>query len=100
LLAVLVGLFDHVGASACQIQDRCEDRGEEDHAGEGDTQAEALLVLRQPQPVAEVRTQWAGQNVTAAGDWILELTGWGPGTSVLLPAALIVAIMIGWRLGA
>ena len=23
---------------------------------------------------------------TAAGDWILELTGWGPGTSVLLPA--------------
>jgi len=37
---------------------------------------------------------------TAAGDWILELTGWGPGTSVLLPAGLIVAIMIGWRLGA
>ena len=32
---------------------------------------------------------------TAAGDWILELTGWGPGTSVLLPAALIVAIVIG-----
>jgi uncharacterized membrane-anchored protein len=37
---------------------------------------------------------------TAAGDWILELTGWGPGTSVLLPAGLIVAIFIGWRLGA
>jgi uncharacterized membrane-anchored protein len=37
---------------------------------------------------------------TAAGDWTLELTGWGPGTSVLLPAALIVAIVIGWRLGA
>src|SRR6476646_12115429 len=37
---------------------------------------------------------------TAAGDWILELTGWGPGTSVLLPAGLIVAIVIGWRLGA
>jgi uncharacterized membrane-anchored protein len=37
---------------------------------------------------------------TAAGDWILELTGWGPGTSVLLPAGLIVAIAIGWRLGA
>ena len=37
---------------------------------------------------------------TASGDWILELTGWGPGTSVLLPAALIVAIVIGWRLGA
>src|SRR3954467_12032132 len=36
----------------------------------------------------------------AAGDWILELTGWGPGTSVLLPAGLIAAIMIGWRLGA
>ena len=37
---------------------------------------------------------------TAAGDWILELTGWGPGISVLLPAGLIVAIVIGWRLGA
>jgi len=37
---------------------------------------------------------------TAAGDWILEFTGWGPGTSVLLPAGLIVAIVIGWRLGA
>jgi uncharacterized membrane-anchored protein len=37
---------------------------------------------------------------TAAGDWVLELTGWGPGTSVLLPAVLIVAIAIGWRLGA
>lgn len=37
---------------------------------------------------------------TAVGDWILELTGWGPGISVLLPAALIVAIVIGWRGGA
>jgi uncharacterized membrane-anchored protein len=37
---------------------------------------------------------------TAAGDWTLELTGWGPGTSVLLPAALIAAVVIGWRLGA
>jgi uncharacterized membrane-anchored protein len=37
---------------------------------------------------------------TAAGDWILELTGWGPGTSVLLPIGLIVAVVIGWRLGA
>src|ERR1700742_28949 len=37
---------------------------------------------------------------TAAGDWILELTGWGPGTSVLLPAGLIVAVVIGWGLGA
>jgi uncharacterized membrane-anchored protein len=37
---------------------------------------------------------------TAAGDWILELTGWGPGISVLLPAGLIVAIVIGWRVGA
>jgi uncharacterized membrane-anchored protein len=37
---------------------------------------------------------------TAAGDWTLELTGWGPGTSVLLPAGMIVAIVIGWRLGA
>lgn len=37
---------------------------------------------------------------TAIGDWVLELTGWGPGTSVLLPAGLIVLIAIGWRLGA
>lgn len=37
---------------------------------------------------------------TAVGDWILELTGWGPGTSVLLPTGLIVAVVIGWRLGA
>jgi uncharacterized membrane-anchored protein len=37
---------------------------------------------------------------TAAGDWTLELTGWAPGTAVLLPAALIGAIAVGWRLGA
>ena len=37
---------------------------------------------------------------TAAGDWTLELTGWGPGQSVLLPAGLIVAVFIAWRLGA
>ena len=36
---------------------------------------------------------------TAAGDWTLELTGWGPGQSVLLPAGLIVAIVLGWRSG-
>jgi uncharacterized membrane-anchored protein len=37
---------------------------------------------------------------TAVGDWTLQLTGWGPGTSVLLPAALIASIAIGWRVGA
>lgn len=37
---------------------------------------------------------------TAAGDWTLELTGWSPGKAVLLPAGLIVAIVVGWRLGA
>ncbi len=37
---------------------------------------------------------------TAAGDWTLELTGWGPGVSVLLPAGLIAAVALGWRLGA
>jgi len=37
---------------------------------------------------------------TAAGDWTLELTGWTPGVSVLLPAFLIVSIIVGWRLGA
>ena len=37
---------------------------------------------------------------TAVGDWTLEFTGWGPGVSVLLPAGLIVAIVVGWKLGA
>jgi uncharacterized membrane-anchored protein len=37
---------------------------------------------------------------TAAGDWTLELTGWSPGVSVLLPIVLIASIIIGWRLGA
>ncbi|TPG35128.1 COG4705 family protein [Mycolicibacterium hodleri] len=37
---------------------------------------------------------------TAVGDWTLEITGWGPGISVLLPAGLIVAIVVGWKLGA
>ena len=37
---------------------------------------------------------------TAAGDWTLFVTGWAPGTAVLLPAGLILVIVIGWRLGA
>ncbi|MBA2953760.1 hypothetical protein GON03_05485 [Nocardioides sp. MAH-18] len=37
---------------------------------------------------------------TAAGDWTLELTGWGPGKSVLLPLGLIGIVTIVWRLGA
>jgi uncharacterized membrane-anchored protein len=37
---------------------------------------------------------------TAAGDWTLDLTGWGPGPSVLLPAALIATVFVAWRLGA
>lgn len=37
---------------------------------------------------------------TAVGDWTLQITGWSPGIAVLLPAGLIVAIAIGWRLGA
>ena len=36
---------------------------------------------------------------TAAGDWTLELTGWGPGKSVLLPAALIAVVVVCWRIG-
>ncbi|UUZ46117.1 hypothetical protein LP422_09985 [Janibacter limosus] len=36
---------------------------------------------------------------TAAGDWTLDLTGWGPGMSVLLPTALIAITVVGWRLG-
>ena len=37
---------------------------------------------------------------TAAGDWTIELTGWTPGAAVLLPAGLIAAVFIAWRLGA
>ena len=37
---------------------------------------------------------------TAAGDWTLELTGWGPGSSVLLPAGLILTVLAAWKLGA
>jgi uncharacterized membrane-anchored protein len=37
---------------------------------------------------------------TAAGDWTLDLTGWGPGTSVLLPAGLIAAVYVAWKFGA
>jgi uncharacterized membrane-anchored protein len=37
---------------------------------------------------------------TAVGDWTLELTGWSPGRSVLLPAALITGVFLAWRLGA
>jgi uncharacterized membrane-anchored protein len=36
---------------------------------------------------------------TAVGDWTIELTGWGPGQSVLLPLALILGILMTWRLG-
>ncbi|GAC1444721.1 MAG: membrane protein [Mycobacteriales bacterium] len=37
---------------------------------------------------------------TAAGDWTLELTGWGPGAAVLLPAGLLLAILFAWKRGA
>jgi uncharacterized membrane-anchored protein len=37
---------------------------------------------------------------TAAGDWTLDLTGWGPGPSVFLPAGAILAVIAAWKLGA
>ncbi len=37
---------------------------------------------------------------TATGDWTLELTGWGPGKSVLLPLTLLAIVTILWRFGA
>src|SRR3954470_7679405 len=37
---------------------------------------------------------------TAAGDWTLDLTGWGPGPSVILPIALILGVLLAWRAGA
>ncbi|WP_232679716.1 hypothetical protein [Nocardioides sp. R-C-SC26] len=36
---------------------------------------------------------------TATGDWTLELTGWGPGVSVLLPLTLIVGVVLLWKSG-
>jgi uncharacterized membrane-anchored protein len=36
---------------------------------------------------------------TAVGDWTIELTGWSPGQSVLLPLGLILAVLTGWRVG-
>jgi len=36
---------------------------------------------------------------TAAGDWTLDLTGWGPGLSVLLPTGLIAAVTLAWKFG-
>ncbi len=37
---------------------------------------------------------------TATGDWTLELTGWGPGTSILLPLTLIAIVTGLWKYGA
>jgi uncharacterized membrane-anchored protein len=37
---------------------------------------------------------------TAAGDWTLDITGWGPGPAVLLPAGLIVVVAVVRRIGA
>ncbi len=37
---------------------------------------------------------------TAAGDWTLELTGWSPGSAVLLPLGLLAAVLVAWKLGA
>ncbi|QSR28338.1 hypothetical protein CFH99_22195 [Nocardioides aromaticivorans] len=37
---------------------------------------------------------------TATGDWTLQLTGWAPGKSVLLPLTLIAVIAAVWRYGA
>src|SRR3954470_10747940 len=36
---------------------------------------------------------------TAVGDWTLELTGWSPGISILLPAGLILTVLAAWKLG-
>lgn len=37
---------------------------------------------------------------TATGDWTLQLTGWAPGESVLLPLTLIALVTAVWRYGA
>jgi uncharacterized membrane-anchored protein len=37
---------------------------------------------------------------TAVGDWTIELTGWSPGQSVMLPLGLILAVLLAWKIGA
>jgi uncharacterized membrane-anchored protein len=37
---------------------------------------------------------------TAVGDWTIELTGWAPGAAVMLPLALILAVLAAWKIGA
>jgi uncharacterized membrane-anchored protein len=37
---------------------------------------------------------------TAVGDWTLELTGWTPGASILLPLGLIISVLVAWKAGA
>src|SRR6185503_20987472 len=59
-----VVLFEYVTVSAREVHDRNEDRGQEDRAGERGTQTEALFGRRGREPVTEVRTQRAGQNVS------------------------------------
>ena len=36
---------------------------------------------------------------TATGDWTLDLTGWSPGHSILLPLGLITAVLVAWKAG-
>ncbi|GAA1933446.1 COG4705 family protein [Nocardioides marmoribigeumensis] len=36
---------------------------------------------------------------TALGDWTLDLTGWSPGVSILLPLGLSIAVLLAWRAG-
>jgi uncharacterized membrane-anchored protein len=36
---------------------------------------------------------------TALGDWTVELTGWSPGTSILLPLGLIALALAAWKAG-
>jgi uncharacterized membrane-anchored protein len=37
---------------------------------------------------------------TALGDWTVELTGWTPGVSILLPLGLIALALVAWKAGA
>lgn len=37
---------------------------------------------------------------TATGDWVIELTRWGPGAAIMIPLGLLVATVVAWRSGA
>src|SRR6476620_2061924 len=60
---VIVWPLDDIGTADGEVHDRCEDRGEEDRAGNAIAETETTVCRRRREPVAEVCAEWARQNV-------------------------------------